>query len=167
MGHIDIHIHCGNGDYAHRLCHGKSHGKRHWRLVPQIRKIREVAGAVVPTPQYQHPRPHQGRIIGMLQLTATQQCELSVVALDKKGNTAVLQDPTWQADNSELVALTPSGMSCVVAAVGPIGKALVTFRGDGDLGDGVVELLGTLEVEVVAGQAVSVTVTPGTPSEQP
>lgn len=106
----------------------------------------------------------------MLVLSATQQCTLSVTVTDKKGNPAPVDGtPDWLVDNPNVVALTPSadGLSCLISAIGPIGGATVTFRGDADLGDGVKEIAGILEVDVTAGEASLVTINAGTPEEQP
>ena len=43
----------------------------------------------------------------------------------------------------------------------------VNVKADADLGEGVTEIIGTLDVEVQAGAAVSMTVNAGTPTEQP
>jgi len=104
------------------------------------------------------------------QLIDSQSVSLSVKVVDKKGNDAKVDGvPEWLVDNTEVLALTPAadGLTCVAAAVGPLGTATVTFKADADLGAGVTPLLGTLEVQVVGGQAVTVTVVPGTPTEQP
>lgn len=103
-------------------------------------------------------------------LTANQLVNVTVEFKDKKGNAATVDGiPEWLTDNSELLSLTPSpdGLSCVVAAVGPLGTATVTLRADADMGSGVVEVLGTLEVDVGPGSATVVTLTPGTPTDQP
>lgn len=103
-------------------------------------------------------------------LTATQQCDLTIAVTDAKGNPAPVDGPPqWFVDNPAVLALTPAadGMGCLVAAVGPLGTALVSVKADADLGAGVVELVGTLEVEVTAGQAALMAIVPGVPTEQP
>lgn len=103
-----------------------------------------------------------------LVLTVTQEADLSVVAVDARGNVAHVADPRWSSSDEGVVAVVPSddGMSAIVRAAGPTGNAQVVFRCDADLGEGVVELMGTLDVEVVAGQAVSVSIVAGAPREQ-
>jgi hypothetical protein len=77
--------------------------------------------------------------------------------------------PTWLADNTDVVALTPSadGMSCDVVAVGIPGTAKVQVSADADLGSGTELLVGTLDVEVTAAPAKTITLTPGTVVDQP
>ena len=105
----------------------------------------------------------------MLTLTSTQKARLSVQFLDSRGNPAAVDGvPAWMTDNSDVLALTPSadGMSCEVAALGVIGQATAQVNADADLGSGIVNIFGTLLVEVTAGQASSVTITPGPVQEQ-
>jgi hypothetical protein len=95
---------------------------------------------------------------------------LGVAFVDKKGNPAKVDGvPQWLVDNPNVLALTPAtdGMSCTVAAVGPLGTATVSLKADADLGIGVIDVVGAFEVEVTGGQATAVTITPGAPSEQP
>ena len=106
-----------------------------------------------------------------LTMTVTQQAQVTIKSIkDKKGNPAKIDGtPSWATDNSEVVALTPSGdgMQCTIAAVGMIGNAMVQCTVDADLGTGVVPVIGTLDVECTAGPATVVELEPGTPSEIP
>lgn len=101
-------------------------------------------------------------------LTSSQKTTVSVQFQDKKGHPATAENIEWLTDSPALLALTPAsdGLSCDVAAVGPLGTGLVTLKADGDLGDGETPIIGTLEVEVGAGNAAVVVLTPGTPVEQ-
>lgn len=110
----------------------------------------------------------KGEIMATLTLTASQRCELNVAFVDKKGNAAPVQSIDWLVDNSELLQLLPSDVAtnCPIVPKGPLGTANVTVKADADLGDGVTEIIGTLEVKIVAGQAVTVEIVPGTPTEQ-
>jgi hypothetical protein len=104
------------------------------------------------------------------QLTDSQDVVVTPKFTSKKGNPARVDGvPEWLVDNSELLALTPAadGLSCSVSAVGPLGTATVTMKADADLGSGVVDVLGTLEIEVTGGGATTVSLEPGTPTEQP
>lgn len=105
-----------------------------------------------------------------LQITDSQQFDVTPQFVDKKGNPAKVDGvPEWSTDNTELLALTPAadGMSCTVAAVGPLGAAKVSLKADADLGAGIVDIFGVLDVEVTGGQATSVVLTPGAVTEQP
>lgn len=106
------------------------------------------------------------------EMSASQQTILSVKFVDKKGNPAKVDGvPEWSTDNTDVLALTPDanglGMACLVQAVGPLGTGMVTLKADADLGSGVVELIGTLEIVVGAGTATNVTIEASTPEEQP
>lgn len=103
-------------------------------------------------------------------ISITQQFSVSVAFVDKKGNPAPVDGtPQWSTDNTDVLKVTaaPDGMSATVAAVGAIGSASITLSADADLGAGVVPLVGTLAVNVTAGQAASVVLTPGPVTEQP
>lgn len=105
----------------------------------------------------------------MLTLTANQKANLSVQFLDAKGNPALVDGtPVWMTENSDLLALEPAldGMSCTVSAVGPIGETTAQVTADADLGAGVVNIFGSILVEVTAGMATTVEITATTPEEQ-
>src|SRR5262245_12375828 len=138
-------------------------------MVPVV-AVRENTGPVVPTPQYRKAGYRDlGRFLMALGLTATQKSLLSVRFTDSKGNPANVEGPpAWSCDNTDVLALAPSadGLSCECAAVGPIGTGLVTMTADADLGAGVTPLVGTLEVNVTAGQATVVEIATGPVTEQ-
>jgi len=107
-------------------------------------------------------------------MTDSQQVDVTIAPKDKRGNPAALDGvPEWSTDNSDVLALSPSadGMTCTISAVGPLtapgSPALVTVKGDADVGAGVVPIIGTLEVEITGGAATTIAITPGTPAEQP
>lgn len=103
-------------------------------------------------------------------LTATQQVNLSVSFVDKAGNAAKVDGlPVWTSSDSNILTVTPSegGLSAMVATVGPVGTAQVSVQADADLGEGVTALIGTLDVEVVAAQAVVAVLAAATPEEKP
>lgn len=104
----------------------------------------------------------------MFVLKATQQVDLSVGNVtDKRGNPTTLQNPTWTSSDPGVLAVTDNGDGTgLAAAAGPVGVATVIIDADADLGDGVVPIQGTAEVEVVAGDAAVVNITLGTPTEQ-
>lgn len=100
-------------------------------------------------------------------LTDIQQVDLAITAVDAKGNPAKLDGaPTWLSSDESILTVQPSvdGMSAVVIAVGPIGTAQISVTADADLSPSVTQLLGILDVEVVASDAVNVTIVPGTPT---
>lgn len=135
------------------------------RLIPVVRGVTEQPGPVAKTPQ--HKRwPVFGELLMGLQLTSSQKVDLSITPVDKKGNPALVEDIKWLTDNSEVVALSPSGNSCSISAVGPLGVASVTVTCDALIGEGVETLTGRLDIEVVAGKATVIEITAGTPVEQ-
>jgi len=99
-------------------------------------------------------------------LTDIQQVTLAITAVDARGNPAKLDGaPVWATSDAALLTVTPSadGMSCVATAVGPLGTAQVTVTADADLGAGIRELTGLLDIEIIASEALNVTIVPGTP----
>lgn len=103
-------------------------------------------------------------------MTTTQQVAVSIAPLDKHGAPAVVDGaPVWTTDNSDVLTIEAAtdGLSATVKAAGPIGTATVTVTVDADLGAGVRPLIGTLDVEVTAGEATSISITAGQPTEQP
>src|SRR4030095_12017502 len=101
-------------------------------------------------------------------LTATQQIELEAIVEDARGNAAQVQDPRWEASETNVLYVSPNPadpgnpLKCVVKAAGPMDEAsLVTFTADADLGDGVAPIIGTLDVIVVSGRAHSVRLSAG------
>lgn len=103
-------------------------------------------------------------------LSAVQEVDVVVSgAVDARGNPAAFQGvPEWQVSDENVLSVTPSpdGMSAVVKAVGLVSSAQVSVSVDADLGEGVKPLVATLDVEVVAGEAVSLNISTGTPRDQ-
>jgi len=89
---------------------------------------------------------------------------LSVKAVDAKGNDALVEGGFQWASSDETIATVVAdegGAGAVVTVVGPLGECLITAKADADLGEGVREIIGTLPVVVVAGEAVEVQITEG------
>ena len=106
----------------------------------------------------------------MLVLTDSQQVSLGIAVTDKKGNPASIDGaPVWASSDSSVATVEPSadGMTAVAKAVGPLGTAQISVTADADLGEGVKSIVGTLDVQVVGGQAVAIGLNAGTPEEQP
>jgi hypothetical protein len=108
-----------------------------------------------------------GDIESML-LTDTQEVDLAIKPIDKKGQAAQVDGvPVWVSSDPSVIEITPAadGLSCLAKA-GNIGSAQVSVSADADLGEGVVTITGVLDFNVVAGQAVSLSVIAGVPREQ-
>ena len=103
-------------------------------------------------------------------LTVDQQVAVNVVYRDADGNEARVDgDPVWTVADPTVAEFVPGATAFegIVRALGPIGTTQVSVRADADLGDGVRELIGTLDIETVAGEAVVANVQAGQPEAQP
>ena len=139
------------------------------RVVFKLGKIVEQAGPVRPT--ITQKRAFNRRYLVMsFTLTDSQQVNAKVAFVDKKGNPANVDGvPQWSVDNPNLLNITPAadGMSCLIAAVGPLGSGNVTVKADADLGAGVTEIIGTAQIDVVGGAANTVAINFDQPTDQP
>lgn len=127
------------------------------------RKIDEVR-LVVGTPEPKHSPQHFGGPTVAFQLRDSEQVTLSVEALDSEGNPAAATT-TWASSDDTIVAVSDNGDGTALAVASPgaagLGTATITASvadaSDGDIHDG------TFDVEVVAGDVVTVNITAGTP----
>ena len=104
--------------------------------------------------------------VSMVVLLDNQKVSVLIQPVSVKGNPAPLDGvPVWTVTDESLVSVVSAedGMSAVVTAVGPIGTAQVIVKGDADLGEGLVEITGILDVEILASGAATFVITPGTP----
>lgn len=109
----------------------------------------------------------EGQLPMAITITASQFFTVSVTAVDARGNPATLDGvPTWASSDEAILTITanPDG-SARVAAVGQPGNAQVTVSADADLGEGVRTLSGLLDVSIVAGEAVALTIAASVPQE--
>jgi hypothetical protein len=111
---------------------------------------------------------HNGVIthnVTMLALQNDQQVTASIQPVDAKGNPAKVDGaPTWSSSSEDvaIVQAAADGLSAIIAGV-DIGTCQINVQADADLGEGTTALTGTLDVEVVAGSAVALSITTGTP----
>lgn len=92
-------------------------------------------------------------------LTADQQVSVSFTAKDKYQNDAKIDGvPVWSSSDDAIVTVTPAadGMSALVVAVGPVGTAQVSVRADADMTEGSKEIVGMLDLEILASEATVV-----------
>jgi hypothetical protein len=105
--------------------------------------------------------------IKMLILPDDKKVGLSIQPVDAKGNPAQLQgDPKWSVADETIATVTPVAGQSLRADLTPgtkLGTTQVNVSGDADLGEGVTTIAGTLDVQVVAGQAVSLQISAGPP----
>jgi len=100
-----------------------------------------------------------------LQLTDSQQVNLTVEPVDKKGNQATIDAaPTWTSSDATVATVTPAadGLSATVVAVGKLGTAQIVITAS----SGGTSVSGTLDLVVVGGAAASLAITAGAPVEQ-
>jgi hypothetical protein len=104
-----------------------------------------------------------------LTLRDNEEFVVTLTAKDAAGNPATFDGaPTYATDRSDLLSVTPStdGKSATCKALGPLGSCQVTGTIDADLGPAVVPLIGRLDVTIVGGPAVTVTLDAGAPTVQ-
>jgi len=101
-----------------------------------------------------------------VQLTADQQVNLSITGEDKYGNPVDISgDVLWRSSDESIIVVqpqagAPGSASAVAAAVGPVGTAAVTVTNDVN-SDGTGDFIGSLAIDVVAGNIAEITVNEG------
>jgi len=114
----------------------------------------------------------EGQILeGVTSITMkdNQQATASIQPVDSKGNPATLDGvPVWASSDETIVTVEPAtdGLSALVKATGPVGTAKVSVTGDADMGEGTKPIFGQLDVDVTAGEAVSLTMKLSDPTDQ-
>lgn len=106
----------------------------------------------------------QKRKVDDMFLKVTQAVPVSLTITDKKGNPAKVDGaPQWAVTAPELanLAVAEDGLSAVVTPVGPIGAFKVQVKADADLGEGVKEIVGELDIELTAGDAEIISLAAG------
>jgi len=101
-----------------------------------------------------------------LVLTDEQKVALTVAFTTASGNPARIDGvPKWQTSDETILTVVADedGQTATATTVGPLGTAQVSVTADADLGAGIREITGTLDVEVLAAEAVTVGITAGTP----
>jgi hypothetical protein len=96
--------------------------------------------------------------IKMLMLPNDHKVPVSIEPVDAHGNPAQVQGvPNWtsSAENIAYVsAVASDGLSAEVLPGDTLGTCQINVSADADLGSGVTQINGVLDVQVVAGQAV-------------
>jgi hypothetical protein len=88
---------------------------------------------------------------------------VQVAYVDANGNPATVDgDTTWTSSNDDIAQVVPNPDDSTRAQVWgkSLGQAQITSSADADLGEGTKAILATLDINVVAGEAVSATITP-------
>jgi len=96
------------------------------------------------------------------------QVEVAVQWLDAGGHPAVVDgDVVWSTSDPTIADVTvdaTDSSKATIFATTNLGATQFSATGDADLGEGVVEVICVLDVDVVAGQAVSGTISPTGPA---
>jgi hypothetical protein len=89
---------------------------------------------------------------------------VQVAYVDSRGNPAQVDgDVSWDTSDSNIATVESNASDSTQAVVtpgGPVGQVQVTVTADADLGQGVREIITTMDVDIVAGEAVAGTITP-------
>lgn len=99
-------------------------------------------------------------------LSIDQKCLVTLTVTDRATNPASFQGtPEWDASSASLdVQPADDGMSAWLVSGEQVEDAvIVTVRGDADMGEGVREIVGTLQVNLTSGEAQFVTLEAGAP----
>lgn len=103
-----------------------------------------------------------------VQLRDNERVLVTLKPLSKKGNKTVVEDATFSVSDDTLLKVTKvDEMSAYYEAVGPVGTAQGTFSADAKIGEGVNTRTGSLNFEIVAGDADTIEATAGAPEEIP
>jgi hypothetical protein len=107
--------------------------------------------------------------LSVITITNAQMFALQAQGVDRKGKPAKIDGSIiFTSSDESLLTVTPGddGVSAVITAVGDLGVAQIVAKGDADLSGGTVEVMGILDVEIVASQAVNIVISPGAIEEQ-
>ncbi len=102
-------------------------------------------------------------------LTDEQQCGLEIELLTAAGNPGKVDGlPQWSVANPSVCGITvaPDGLSAVISSNG-LGTTQVSVTVDADLGTGIRQITGTLDVTVQPAEVVSVGILAGVPQTKP
>jgi hypothetical protein len=100
------------------------------------------------------------------------QCHVAISYVDAEGNPAQVDGAIhWESSNTEcadvFVASDAETTTATIRAK-TLGTTQISARADADLGDGVKEIVTTMDIEVVAGEAVAGSISPtGAPEPIP
>jgi hypothetical protein len=101
-------------------------------------------------------------------LPVDKQVHVAVQWLDRAGHPAPVDGPVTWATSDATIADVTEGTDTSTAVIVPgvnLGTAQISATADADLGAGITNVICVLDVDVVAGQAVSGTISPTGPAE--
>lgn len=107
----------------------------------------------------------KGKAPMAFQLPVDKMIKVQVSYTDKKGNPAQvdLASMVWGSSDQNIVTATEDPddpTTAVVAGASTLGNAQVNVTADADLGEGVRNLVTTMDVTVIAGEAVAGSIQP-------
>jgi hypothetical protein len=106
-------------------------------------------------------------IVMSLILTDSQEVALSVTPVSKAGNAVAVETPAWSSSDPLVIEIQvdeKDPLKVLVKTTGKVGS--VQFSCDARIGEGVSPRLSTLDVEVVAGEAVNLKIDAATPTDK-
>lgn len=148
----------------------RQHVSIRWRVGPVREMIPPVRLVLSSSPSPAFVRSFHQEIQIMQIITDSQQFPVTVRFVDKRGNAAVVENIQFSVSDPQLLAVKQDAVdpsSAVVRAVGPLGTGQVSVQADALIGAETALVVGTLDVQVVGGQAVSAVISTSTPEEQP
>jgi hypothetical protein len=90
--------------------------------------------------------------------------QVQISYVDAKGNPAAVDGPVaWTSSNEAVLTVEVDATDLTLATVMPgdqLSQAQVVATADADLGEGVKQIVTTMDVTIVAGEAVSGTIAP-------
>lgn len=128
-------------------------------------RLSKIEAAVIPPAEAEAVRlkfylSNGGQLqeIMKMQLQAGKKASLLVKAFDQFDNETVIESPRWDLTDQAMAVVEPSadGMSAVLTSKGPIGPFQVQFAADAKIGEGETPIAGSLDIEVLPGEAVRV-----------
>jgi hypothetical protein len=104
-------------------------------------------------------------------LTDSQKVALALAPADAAGNPApidVSTPPVWSSSDDTVLTVTAAadGMSADAVTTGKLGTATISVSADADPSSATKTIAGTLDVQVLAGEAVSLGISAGNPTEK-
>ena len=103
--------------------------------------------------------------ISMLALPNDQKVTASIQPVDSKGNPATIDGmASWSSSSTAIATVQNISADSLSAEILPgttLGTCQINVQADADLGSGITNITGVLDVQVVAGQAVGFTITTG------
>ena len=104
-------------------------------------------------------------------LPVDKQVRVKVSYVDAHGNPAQVDDVGWQSSDEGIARVwrnAENHFEAVIAPSGNTGQVQIAARADADMGEGTRELITTMDITVVAGEAVAGVIEPvGAPGNIP